>query len=112
MADNVRIRRAEQPPLLAFRPAVHRHGDDAAAGQVCMVIHPDELAVRIQIRLLEGVQVGENVLCVRVGVADAVKVVRLDLGHERELRVDLRLRVRLDFDHRNHAQAATRCRHP
>ena len=99
MADNVRIRRAEQPPLLAFRPAVHRHGDDAAAGQVCMVIHPDELAVRIQIRLLEGVQVGENVLCVRVGVADAVKVVRLDLGHERELRVDLRLRERLDFDH-------------
>ena len=64
-----------------------------------MVIHPDELAVRIQIRLLEGVQVGENVLCVRVGVADAVKVVRLDLGHERELRVDLRLRERLDFDH-------------
>ena len=64
-----------------------------------MVIHPDELAVRIQIRFLEGVQVGENVLCVRVGVADAVKVVRLDLRHERELRVDLRLRERLDFDH-------------
>ena len=37
-----------------------------------MVVHPDELAVGIQIRLLEGVQVGENVLCVRVGVADAV----------------------------------------
>ena len=99
MADNVRIRRAEQPPLLAFRPAVHRHGDDAAAGQVCMVIHPDELAVRIQIRLPEGVQVGENVLCVCVGVADAVKVVRLDRSHERELRVDLLLRERLDFDH-------------
>ena len=99
MADHAGIGRAEQPPLLAFRPAVHRHGDDAAAGQVCMVIHPDELAVRIQIRLLEGVQVGENVLFVRVGVADAVKVVRLDLGHERELRVDLRLRERLDFDH-------------
>ena len=99
VADHAGIGRAEQPPLLAFRPAVHRHGDDAAAGQVCMVIHPDELAVRIQIRLLEGVQVGENVLCVRVGVADAVKVVRLDLGHERELRVDLRLRERLDFDH-------------
>ena len=99
VADHAGIGRAEQPPLLAFRPAVHRHGDDAAAGQVCMVIHPDELAVRIQIRLLEGVQVGEDVLCVRVGVADAVKVVRLDLGHERELRVDLRLRERLDFDH-------------
>ena len=99
VADHAGIGRAEQPPLLAFRPAVHRHGDDAAAGQVCMVIHPDELAVRIQIRLLEGVQVGENVLCVRVGVADAVKVVRLDLGHERELRVDLRLCERLDFDH-------------
>ena len=99
VADHAGIGRAEQPPLLAFRPAVHRHGDDAAAGQVCMVIHPDELAVRVQIRLLEGVQVGENVLCVRVGVADAVKVVRLDLGHERELRVDLRLRERLDFDH-------------
>ena len=99
VADHAGIGRAEQPPLLAFRPAVHRHGDDAAAGQVCMVIHPDELAVRIQIRLLEGVQIGEDVLCVRVGVADAVKVVRLDLGHERELRVDLRLRERLDFDH-------------
>ena len=99
VADHAGIGRAEQPPLLAFRPAVHRHGDDAAAGDILAVVGPDELAVRIQIRLLEGVQVGENVLCVRVGVADAVKVVRLDLGHERELRVDLRLRERLDFDH-------------
>ena len=99
VADHAGIGRAEQPPLLAFRPAVHRHGDDAAAGDILAVVDPDELAVRIQIRLLEGVQVGENVLCVRVGVADAVKVVRLDLGHERELRVDLRLRERLDFDH-------------
>ena len=99
VADHAGIGRAEQPPLLAFRPAVHRHGDDATAGDILAVVDPDELAVRIQIRLLEGVQVGENVLCVRVGVADAVKVVRLDLGHERELRVDLRLRERLDFDH-------------
>ena len=115
MADNARIRRAEQPPLLAFRPAVHRHGDDAAAGQVCMVIHPDELAVGIQIRLPEGVQVGEDVLCVRVAVADAVKVVRLDLGHERELRVDLLLRERLDGDQEaargRHAAVAVRDRH-
>ena len=80
-----------------------------------MVIHPDEPAGRIQIRLLEGVQVGENVLCVRVGVADAVKVVRLDLGHERELRVDLLLRERLDGDQEaargRHAAVAVRDRH-
>ena len=98
MADDGRIRRAEQTPPLTCLPARQLRGDDAVVGLIVNVVHPDELAVGVQIRLAEGVQVAGNVLGIGVAVADAVKVVRLDLGHERKLRVDLLLRERLDGD--------------
>lgn len=67
-------------------------------GLIVNVVHPDELAVGVQIRLAEGVQVAGNVLGIGIAIADTVKVMRLDLGHERKLRVDLLLRERLDGD--------------
>ena len=115
VADDRRIRRAEQTPPLGGLPAVHRHGDDAAAGQVRVVIRPDERAVGAAMHLLERVQVGRDVVGVGIRIADAVKVVRLDLGHERELAVDLLLRERLDSDDKvarnGHAAVGIRERH-
>ena len=78
MADDGRIRRAEQAPPLAGLPARQLRGDDAVVGLIVNVVHPDELAVGVQIRLAEGVQVAGDVVGIGVAVADAVKVMRLD----------------------------------
>ena len=65
--------------------------------EVLAVVDPGQFAVVIQIALLEGVQIGGDVVLIGVSVADAVPVIHLDLDqfHQRDFRDDLVLRERL-----------------
>ena len=65
--------------------------------EVLAVIDPCQATVCVQIALLEGVQIGGDVVLIGVSVADAVPVIHLDLDqfHQRDFRVDLGLRQRL-----------------
>ena len=67
-------------------------GHDASTMRVAVVIQPRQAAVLARNGLAEGVQVAGNVLGIGIAIADTVKVMRLDLGHKRELVVDLLLR--------------------
>ena len=91
------VARTEQTPDLLVVPVVQRHGHDAVIFEVLAVVDPGQFAVVIQIALLEGVQIGGDVVPLDVGIADAVPVIHLDLDpfHQRDFRVDLVLRERL-----------------
>ena len=89
MRDDLGVAGLEKPPLLRGLPAVHLARGDALAGHVLVVIDPDELAVIIEVGLLESVQIGLNIVGAGVGVSDAVKVVCLDKLHQLKLAVDL-----------------------
>ena len=90
------VARTEQTPDLLVVPVVQRHGHDALIFEVLAVIDPCQAAVCVQIALLEGVQIGGDVVLIGVGVADAVPVSVLDPFHQRDFRVDLVLRQRLN----------------
>ena len=91
------VARAEQTPDLLVIPVVQRHGHDSVIFEVLAVVDPGQFAVVIQIALLEGVQIGGDVVLIGVSVADAVPVIHLDLDqfHQRDFRDDLVLRERL-----------------
>ena len=97
MGYHTGVARTEQTPDLLVVPVVQRHGHDAVIFEVLAVVDPGQFAVVIQIALLEGVQIGGDVVPLDVGIADAVPVIHLDLDpfHQRDFRVDLVLRERL-----------------
>ena len=95
MGYHFRVARAEQTPDLLVIPVVQRNGHDAVIFEVLAVVGPCQAAVRAQIALLKGVQIGGDVVLIGVSVADAVPVIHLDPFHQRDFRVDLGLRERL-----------------
>ena len=107
MGYHIGVARAEQTPDLLIIPVVQRNGHDAVIFEVFAVVDPGQFAVVIQIALLEGVQIGGDVVLIGVSVADAVPVSVLDPFHQRDFRVDLGLRQRLyghlDLLERKHA---------
>ena len=98
MGYHIGVARAEQAPDLQVIPVIQLVGNDSVVLQFLVIIDPCQFAVVIQIALLEGAQIGGDVVLIGVGIADAVPVIRLDLRHQRKLRVDLGLRQRL-YDH-------------
>ena len=97
MADDIGVAGFEQPPGLQFLPPLDGGGDDAIALHVLHVPDPDQLAVLL-IDLLEGGQVGGNVVDSLVLSPYAVEVVGLDLLHQRQLVIDLLLCQGGDLD--------------
>ena len=95
MGYHIGVARAEQAPDLLVIPVVQRNGHDAVIFEIIAVVDPGQLTVRAQIALLEGVQIGGDVVLIGVSVADAVPVIHLDPFHQRDFRVDLGLRERL-----------------
>ena len=95
MGYHIGVARTEQTPDLLVVPVVQRNGHDAVIFEVLAVIDPCQAAVRAQIALLKGVQIGGDVVLIGVGIADAVPVIHLDPFHQRDFRVDLGLRERL-----------------
>ena len=98
MGYHIGVARAEQAPDLQVIPVIQLVGNDSVVLQFLVIIDPCQFAVVIQIALLEGVQIGGDVVLIGVSVADAVPVSGLDLCHQRDFRVDLGLRQRL-YDH-------------
>ena len=95
MGYHIGVARAEQAPDLQVIPVIQLVGNDSVVLQFLVIIDPCQFAVVIQIALLEGVQIGGDVVLIGVSVADAVPVSGLDLCHQRDFRVDLGLRQRL-----------------
>ena len=79
MGYHIGVARAEQTPDLLIIPVVQRNGHDAVIFEVFAVVDPGQFAVVIQIALLEGVQIGGDVVPLDVGIADAVPVIHLDV---------------------------------
>ena len=95
MGYHTGVARSEQTPDLLVIPVVQRNGHDAVIFEVLAVIDPCQAAVCVQIALLEGVQIGGDVVpLLGVGIADAVPVIHLDPFHQRDFRDDLVLRER------------------
>ena len=98
MAYDLGVAGLEGAPLFRGLPAVHRHGHYALPGHGGVVIRPhDGVAVALR-RLKEGVQVRGYIAGVGVRVLYAVKIVRLDKRHQRDLPVDIGRIQRLDGD--------------
>ena len=95
MGYHIGVARAEQAPDLQVIPVIQLVGNDSVVLQFLVIIDPCQFAVVIQIALLEGVQIGGDVVLIGVSVADALPVSGLDLCHQRDFRVDLGLRQRL-----------------
>ena len=108
VGDDGGIAGAEGSPLFRLIPAIHVHRHDAVVDHVIYMIDPGQLALLVQVRFTEGVEVGGDVVFVRIVGLDAVEVVGFDLFHQGDLFVHFFLSQggNLDLESTGHRDAA------